>query len=106
MMIIQRIVVMIDIRAEASSVDTMRYSERLKQRIDAAGSHLCVGLDPRPEKISGDIREFLDRVIGETAEHAAAFKPNMAYFEALGLHGIQILESLLERMPQEVPDHP
>jgi orotidine-5'-phosphate decarboxylase len=81
----------------------MRYSERLTARIESAGTRLCVGLDPRPEMIDGDIAEFLDRVVGETAEHAAAFKPNMAYFEALGLRGLQILEDLLENMPKEVP---
>ncbi|MEZ5324532.1 MAG: orotidine-5'-phosphate decarboxylase [Verrucomicrobiales bacterium] len=81
----------------------MRYSERLNARITSAGTHLCVGLDPRPEMIDCDIAEFLDRVVGETAEHAAAFKPNMAYFEALGLRGVQILENLLEKMPKEVP---
>ena len=81
----------------------MRYSERLKARIQESGSQLCVGLDPRPERIDGDVAEFLRRVVGETAEHAAAFKPNMAYFEAMGLEGIRILENLLEEMPQEVP---
>jgi orotidine-5'-phosphate decarboxylase len=81
----------------------MRYSERLQARIEDAGSRLCVGLDPRPEKIDGDVADFLRRVVGETAEHAAAFKPNIAYFEALGLEGIGMLEGLLEEMPKEVP---
>ena len=47
--------------------------------------------------------EFLRRVVGETAEFTAAFKPNMAYFEAMGLRGIEMLESLLQEMPNEVP---
>ncbi|MDX1680068.1 MAG: orotidine-5'-phosphate decarboxylase, partial [Akkermansiaceae bacterium] len=34
---------------------------------------------------------------------AAAFKPNMAYFEAMGIDGIQVLEELLGEMPDEVP---
>jgi orotidine-5'-phosphate decarboxylase len=86
-----------------TSVAQMRYSERLNARIASAGTRLCVGLDPRPEKIDGDIAGFLNRVVDETAEHAAAFKPNMAYFEAMGLRGLQILENLLEKMPREVP---
>ena len=49
------------------------------------------------------VPEFLRRVVGETAEFAAAFKPNMAYFEAMGLRGIEILEELLGAMPSEVP---
>lgn len=70
------------------------------------GSGLCVGLDPRPDQTDGGIDampDFLRNVVAETAEYAAAFKPNMAYFEAMGLRGIGILESLLEDMPEEVP---
>ena len=70
------------------------------------GSGLCVGLDPRPDITEGGIDavpEFLRRIVGETAEFTAAFKPNMAYFEAMGLRGIEILESLLQEMPKEVP---
>lgn len=47
--------------------------------------------------------DFLKRVVGETWQHAAAFKPNMAYFEAMGLRGIEILETMLGDMPKEVP---
>jgi len=77
------------------------------KRIEVTGSGLCVGLDPRPELTEGGVEgipEFLKKVVGETAEYAAAFKPNMAYFEALGLAGIEMLDELLrEVMPKEVP---
>ncbi|MDA8975199.1 orotidine-5'-phosphate decarboxylase [Akkermansiaceae bacterium] len=84
----------------------MSYADRLKKRMEVTGSGLCVGLDPRPDITDGGIDtmpEFLRRVIGETAEYAAAFKPNMAYFEAMGLVGIEMLDSLLQEMPEEVP---
>lgn len=84
----------------------MSYAARLKQRMEVTGSGLCVGLDQRPDQTEGGIDampEFLRRVVGETAEFTAAFKPNMAYFEAMGLRGIEILESLLQDMPDEVP---
>jgi orotidine-5'-phosphate decarboxylase len=45
----------------------------------------------------------LKRVVEETAGWAAAFKPNMAYFEAMGIEGIRVLEELLAGMPEEVP---
>lgn len=82
----------------------MRYRERLQARIEATGSRLCVGLDPRP----GDggieaVPDFLKQVVDETWEHAAAFKPNIAYFEAMGLRGLHIMEDLLAEMPKEVP---
>ena len=84
----------------------MTYSERLKTRLETTGSALCVWLDPRPDMTDGGIEgipEFLRRVIGETAEFAAAFKPNIAYFEAMGLRGLEILDQLLGEMPKEVP---
>ena len=82
----------------------MRYAERLQARIEATGSRLCVGIDPRPgDDGIGAVPEFLKRLVGETWEHAAAFKPNMAYFEAMGLRGIEILGDLLAAMPGEVP---
>ncbi len=84
----------------------MTYAERLKSRLETTGSALCVGLDPRPDMTEGGvdaIPDFLRRVIGETAEYAAAFKPNIAYFEAMGLRGLEILDQVLGDMPREVP---
>jgi len=82
----------------------MRYQELLQKSIARTGSRLCVGLDPRP----GDggvesARDFLSRVIEETAMWAAAFKPNMAYFEAMGPEGVAMLGELLTTIPDEVP---
>ena len=82
----------------------MRYAQRLAARMHDTKSGLCVGLDPRPG--DGGVKEceeFLKQVIKETAEHAAAFKPNAAYFEAMGSEGIALLERVIEHMPVEVP---
>lgn len=82
----------------------MRYSEKIQTRINQTGSALCVGLDPRPASSGiGDIPDFLRRVIDETAPFAAAFKPNIAYFEAMGIPGLEMLESLIADMPREIP---
>ena len=83
----------------------MNYSAKLAQRIESVGSRLCVGIDPRPELSGGidAVPEYLKRIVGETAEYAAAFKPNMAYFEAMGLRGIEMLQDMLQQMPEEVP---
>lgn len=81
----------------------MRYSEKLAARIAATGSRLCVGLDPRFELMGDDPQGFLRRVVEETLPHAAAYKPNVAYFEALGSRGWRMLEELMEWRPREVP---
>ncbi|MDF1753862.1 MAG: orotidine-5'-phosphate decarboxylase [Verrucomicrobiales bacterium] len=78
----------------------MTYSEKLQQSVARSGSHLCVGLDPRPSLhgSNDEIRDFCRKVIDETAEFAATFKPNIAYFEALGVPGYQMIEDLIGDM--------
>ena len=78
-----------------------KYKEKLERRISLTGSKLCVGLDPRiKEKDSlSNLENFLFSVVDETQDLAAAFKPNIAYFEALGSRGIALLERLLKRIP-------
>lgn len=81
----------------------MTYSERLSQRIAKVGGGLCVGLDPRPDLIQGSTKDFLLRVIEETAPYAAAFKPNSAYFEATGSEGFRLLEEIRAAIPADIP---
>lgn len=81
----------------------LSYSEKLSARIAASGSRLCVGLDPRPEAHDGDPGDFLREVITATLPHAAAYKPNAAYFEAMGLRGHELLAEIREIVPVDVP---
>jgi len=82
----------------------MRFSEKLQARIRKTRSALCVGLDPRPETDDmGALADWLRRVVKETAPYAAAYKPNIAYFEAMGLPGLRVLEELLPDMPGDIP---
>ncbi|NNE90395.1 MAG: orotidine-5'-phosphate decarboxylase [Verrucomicrobiales bacterium] len=76
----------------------MSYRNKLTNRIQSCGTNLCVGIDPRPGNHPGgvdEVRQFCVRLIDETAEFAAAFKPNIAYFEAMGVEGYKLLEELL-----------
>lgn len=80
------------------------FTDKLAARIRKTGSALCVGLDPRP--VMDDLQSvpvLLRKVVEETAPYAAAFKPNIAYFEAMGLRGLEMLEELLPDMPGDVP---
>jgi orotidine-5'-phosphate decarboxylase len=81
----------------------MTYRELLSRSIETRRSHLCVGLDPVPQNISGSVEDFLVRVVGETAAYAAAYKPNIAFFEALGSQGYQLLEKLRTIIPRDIP---
>ncbi len=71
--------------------------------IRAKASMLCVGLDPDlqklPEGISRDaagILEFNKAIIDATREYAVAYKPNLAFYEALGPKGWDVLARSLE----------
>ena len=81
----------------------MTFREKLAARIAATGSNLCVGLDVRADDASEATKQHVIRVIRETAPHAAAFKPNSAYFEALGWQGIRLLSQVLKEVPQDIP---
>lgn len=80
----------------------MTFADKFKAATERSGSRLCVGLDPRPANHSsvGEIASFCGSVIEETSEYAAAFKPNIAYFEALGIEGYQLLENLIGSMKE------
>lgn len=81
----------------------MTYLEKLSCRIAAVQSHLCVGIDPRADLIDGDLESFVCGVIEAASPFAAAFKPNIAYFEAYGAKGVAVLERCLQQVPKEIP---
>jgi len=66
----------------------MNFFERLAARIDAVDSVVSVGLDPDPDRIPDHLADhdlprwaFNRRIIDATHEHAAAYKPNAAFYE-------------------------
>jgi orotidine 5'-phosphate decarboxylase subfamily 2 len=86
------------------------YLERLAARTRRVGSVLCVGIDPQPESLPdgfaptlAGVESFCEVLMDAALPYAAAFKPNLAFFEAFGSAGIAALERLRGRVPQEVP---
>jgi uridine monophosphate synthetase len=80
---------------------------RLEQRATDAHSLLCVGLDPHPglleEPGPQGALAFCRRIIDHTVDYAAAFKPNTAFFEALGPAGMAALEDVVASVPEGIP---
>jgi orotidine 5'-phosphate decarboxylase subfamily 2 len=78
------------------------YFDRLRASARARDSVLCVGLDPEPERIpggaAGAARFCLD-VIRRTADCAAAYKPNSAFWEQYGPDGWKALLEVREGAP-------
>jgi len=85
----------------------MSFFERLEKRVKQADSLLCVGLDPHPDDLPSataeSARQFCLSLIQATASSAAAFKPNIAFFEAFGPTGIEVLQGVIASIPEEIP---
>jgi len=78
------------------------FNSRLSNHITAKQSWLCVGLDINPENLAfenpslDDLKMHTKKVIDATREFAAAYKPNLAFFERWGSAGFVWLEDTME----------
>jgi len=80
------------------------FKEKLRAARQRNQSFLCVGLDPDPAKIPvADVTAFLREIIDATADLVGAYKPNLAFFEALGPQGCAVLQGTLEAIPKDIP---
>src|SRR6059036_3576518 len=88
----------------------MSFVESLLDAGQRNRSLLCVGLDPHPRKIPSTLHDapdplyaFCMSIVEATADLVCAFKPNIAFFEALGPAGMETLRRLIADMPRNVP---
>ncbi|MBI5291935.1 MAG: orotidine-5'-phosphate decarboxylase [Chloroflexi bacterium] len=81
---------------------TEPFFDSLTARAHRIDSLLCIGLDPRANSAAA-AREACLRIIEATAQFAAAFKPNAAFFEALGPEGWSALREVIARVPPGIP---
>ena len=80
----------------------------LYQHIQQKQSFLCVGLDTDPTRIPAHLQReddpvfaFNQQIIDETADYCVAYKPNIAFYEALGPGGWESLRKTIEYIPDE-----
>lgn len=67
-------------------------------------SLLCVGLDPDPKLMPKiNIFEFNREIIDATSDLVCAYKPNLAFYEALGIEGLRALGKTLAYIPKGIP---
>lgn len=68
---------------------------------------MCVGLDPHWTELRspdvGAAKDFCYRLIEATLDIAAAYKPNIAFFEAFGPEGLLILQQVISIIPNTIP---
>ena len=83
----------------------MNFIEKLAKAVQKNKSLLCVGLDPdlalMPEGV--DIFEFNKAIIDATGDLVCAYKPNFAFYEALGSEGIDALKRTTDYIPEDIP---
>ena len=67
-------------------------------------SLLCIGLDPDPELMPKvNILEFNQAIINATCDLVCAYKPNLAFYETLGMEGFTCLQKTIEYIPSDIP---
>lgn len=83
--------------------------QQLSDQIRAKRSFLCIGLDPDPAKLpphlgrdAEGVYRFCSQIIAATHHLCVAYKPNLAFFEAFGPAGIEVLARLRAQMPHGV----
>jgi orotidine-5'-phosphate decarboxylase len=81
----------------------------LFNEIKKKNSYLCVGLDTDLQKIprhllssEDPVFEFNKQIIDATHEYCVAYKPNIAFYEALGPAGWISLQKTLEYIPKDI----
>lgn len=85
--------------------------EQLIQNIRSKKSFLCVGLDTDIKKIpqhllsaEDPIFEFNKAIIDATALYCVAYKPNLAFYESIGVQGWIALEKTVKYIREKYPD--
>lgn len=85
--------------------------EALIEQIRAKRSVLCVGLDTDLEKIPAHLLKeddpvfaFNKAVIDATASSTVAYKPNIAFYESMGVKGWQSLEKTIQYLDERYPE--
>lgn len=80
------------------------FTEKLLAASRKNQSLLCVGLDPDPALMpKAGLVEFTKAIIEATKDLVCAYKPNLAFYEALGLEGLRGLERTLAAIPSDIP---
>ena len=86
--------------------------QELIQQIKQKKSFLCVGLDTDPKKMPecvfdmhDPVFEFNKAIIDATAPYCVAYKPNLAFYEAYGLKGMESFVKTVNYLKENHPHH-
>lgn len=88
----------------------VNFYAKLRAAIHRNNSLLCVGLDPLPARLppqflkeDDPVLAFNRHIIHATSDVVCAYKPNIAFYEALGVQGLETLRRTIESIPPHIP---
>jgi orotidine-5'-phosphate decarboxylase len=83
----------------------MKFVEKLNMAMQDNNSLLCVGLDTDPKRIPEGVSviDFNRAIIEATSNLVCAYKPNLAFYEAMGDEGYEALKETLKNIPVNIP---
>jgi orotidine-5'-phosphate decarboxylase len=97
----------------------MADDQTFRELLDAqntSGNHLCVGLDTHPSRLPAGFRRgdspearvasYNQLIVEATCDLVAAYKPNVAFYEALGTPGLDALASTISHIARTAPQVP
>jgi len=84
------------------------FQDKFQKIVAKNNSLLCVGLDPELAKLTKNqsLFEFDKSIINATADLVCAYKPNIAFYEAYGLDGLDHLKQTIEYLKKNYDEIP
>ena len=89
---------------------SLSFTEKWKQAIGRNNSLVCVGLDTDPTQLPASVRAkadpvlyFNQQIIDATCDLVCCYKPNFAFYSALGASGFATLQCTLDHIPEDIP---
>jgi len=83
----------------------MSFIEKLTSAVRKNKSLVCIGLDPDPKLMPDKVGvfEFNKAIIDATSDLVCAYKPNLAFYEAMGNEGLDALKRTVSYLPENIP---
>ena len=90
----------------------MRFAEKLRAAAEGSNSLVCVGLDPDISRFPAHVRnldprralvEFCAAIVDATSDLVSVYKPNLGFFVAHGIAGVEALVEIRNRIPATIP---
>ncbi len=89
---------------------SLSFTEKWNQAISKNNSLVCVGLDTDPAQLPASVRAkadpvlyFNQQIIDATCDLVSCYKPNFAFYNALGASGFATLQRTLGHIPEDIP---